>query len=78
MGQLVSLCLSGHGAEHSGFWPAWCGDRRAVRAARVGVDIGGCAPGTLHPAGVTSQPPAQVSQGVQGLVLWLLANGQPW
>lgn len=78
MGQLVFLCLSGHGAEHSGFCPAWCGDRRAVRAARVGVDIGGCAPGTLHPAGVTLQPPAQGSQGVQGFVLWLLANGQPW
>lgn len=64
-GQLISLCLSGHGAEHSGFCPAWCGDRRVARAARVGVDMLCSAPGPF-PGWSHLAVPARGSQGLQG------------
>lgn len=64
-GQLVSLCLSGHGAEHSGFCPAWCGDRRVARAARVGWT---CCALLLDPsrAGVTLQCQPEALRGCRG------------
>lgn len=65
VGQLVSLCLSGHGAEHSGFCPAWSGDRGVVRAVRTGMDIRCWAPGTPHLAGVTLQPQPQAHRGLR-------------
>lgn len=65
VGQLVPLCLSGHGAEHSGFCPAWSGDRGGVRAVRVGMDTRCCAPGTPHLAGVTLQPQPQAHRGLR-------------
>lgn len=76
-GQLVSLCLSGHGAEHSGFCPAWSGDRRVARAARVGVDMLCSAPGPFPGWSHLAVPSPRLS-GAAGLMLWLLPNGQPW